>query len=266
LQELRRGKHVPVLMLTALCVIAWSHSARAAGLFGTPQPLSVRTGGLNTAAGYMYHEDIYESDLRYVVRQHQIYSQAAYGAKDIWEIYGRIGTSDLSLSDAFASADLSTTTGKEDFQENWKFFGTLGAKIFYPAVKFFGLGAFVQGTYHFSYFTDAVAGEHGGIPFEADLKVRNLWEVHGGLGAQITLPGDIRLYGGPYVYYSEAKAALSADIAGLAFSGDNHCLKNKSAFGGYAGADIPLAGGFRLNLEGRYAERFSVGAAVSYVY
>lgn len=259
-------KRLAVFILTALFVIVWSHPARAAGLFGAPQTLSAQTGGLNTAVGYMYHEDVYENDLRYDVRQHQLYSQAAYGARDIWEIYGRIGTADLTVSEAFVSADPFTAAGKDDFQENWKFFGTLGAKIFYPLGKFFGLGAFVEGTYHFSYFTDAIAGERGGVPFEVDLKVKNLWEVHGGLGAQITLPGDVRLYGGPYVYYSEAKISLSPDVPGLAFSGGNRCFHNPSVFGGYGGADVPLAKGFRLNLEGRYSEKFSVGAAVRYVY
>ena len=36
--------------------------------------------------------------------------------------------------------------------------------------------------------------------------------------------------------------------------------------GGFAGIDIPLAKGFRLNVEGQYSDRFSAGAAVSYTY
>lgn len=254
------------LILFTLFVIAWSDPAQAAGLFGAPQTLSVRTGGLNTAVSYLYHEDVYEYDRSYVVRQHQLYSQAAYGAKNNWEIYGRIGVADLTVSDAFASAEPSTTTGKKNAEENWKFFGTLGAKVFYPVSAVFGFGAFVQGTYHFSYYTDNVSGESTGVPFEADLKIKNLWDVHGGLGVQVTLPGDFRLYGGPYVYYSEAKVSLFPSVSGLGFS-EGHCrFKNSSLVGGYAGVDVPLAKGFRLNLEGRYSERFSFGAAVSYVY
>ena len=37
-------------------------------------------------------------------------------------------------------------------------------------------------------------------------------------------------------------------------------------FGGFGGVDIPLFKGFHLNLEGRYAERLSAGAAISYTY
>lgn len=254
------------VMLLTLLMIPWSDPAQAAGLFGAPQMLSVRTGGLNTAVSYLYHEDVYEHDRSYVVRQNQLYSQAAYGAKNIWEIYGRIGVADLTISDAFASAELSTTTGKNNAEENWKFFGTLGAKVFYPISAVFGFGVFVQGTYHFSYYTDNVSGESAGIPFEADLKVKNLWDVHGGFGVQVTLPGDLRLYSGPYMYYSEAKVSLFPLVSGLGFSGGHCRFKNSSLVGGYVGMDLPLAKGFRLNLEGRYSERFSFGAAVSYVY
>jgi hypothetical protein len=43
-------------------------------------------------------------------------------------------------------------------------------------------------------------------------------------------------------------------------------MKNKAGFGGFTGIEVPLAKGFRLNLEGQYTERLSVGAAVIYVY
>ncbi len=72
----------------------------------------------------------------------------------VWEIYGRIGISDLKIFDAFSSTNVLTTTSKNDFEENWKFFGTLGAKGFYPINNIFGIGAFLQGSYNFSNFTD----------------------------------------------------------------------------------------------------------------
>jgi hypothetical protein len=43
-------------------------------------------------------------------------------------------------------------------------------------------------------------------------------------------------------------------------------MKSKSDFGGFAGIEVPLAKGFRLNLEGQYTEKVSGGAAVIYVY
>jgi hypothetical protein len=58
----------------------------------------------------------------------------------------------------------------------------------------------------------------------------------------------------------------SADVAGVRFPAGETTLKNRAGFGGFAGAEFPLAKGFRLNLEGRYDERWSSGAAVIYVY
>jgi hypothetical protein len=254
------------IALTALLIFAISPTAMATGLFGAPQTISKEAGGLNTAIGYWYHEDIYTNDNDHIIRQNEIYSQVAYGANNIWEISARIGVSDLKIFDAFSSSNASTTTNKNDFAENWKFFGTLGAKGFYPINKTFGIGAFIQGTYYFSKFTDGVTGTSGGKTFATDLKVDNLWDVNFAVGFQATLPCGIRLYGGPYIYYSEAKVSLADNIPGLEYAAGNVSIKNKSIAGGFAGIDIPLAKGFRLNMEGQYSERFSAGAAVSYIY
>jgi len=240
--------------------------ALADGMFGPPQTLSRKSGGLNTAVAYRYAEDTFQHDTAYVLRQQQVYSQAAYGAGDIWEVYGRIGISDLRISGAFVSTDTATSTTKTDFAENWKFFGTLGAKAFLPLGKIFGIGAFVQGTYHLSNYTDNVTGVHNGVPFETDLKIKNLWDVHGGIGLQATVPWNIKLYGGPYVYYSEADAVLTPTIPGILFGAEKVSVHNKSIAGGFFGIDVPLAKGFRLNIEGQFADRFSIGSAITYVY
>ena len=172
----------------------------------------------------------------------------------------------MKISDAFSSNHASTTTSKNDFEENWKLFGTLGAKGFYPINKTFGIGAFMQGTYYFSDFTDHVSGTHNGAPFTTELKVKNLWDVNFGIGFQATVPYGIKLYIGPYIYYSEAKASLSANIPGLKFAAGDVTIENKTKAGGFTGVDIPLAKGFHLNVEGQYSERFSVGAAITYSY
>jgi hypothetical protein len=259
-------KNFSIFVLSALLIIMLSQTATASGLFGPPQSISREAGGLNTAVGYMYHEDKYKNGSEYIIRQNQVYSQVAYGGHNRWEIYGRLGVSDLKIFDAFNSTVASTITSNNDFTENWKFFSTLGTKGFLPINKVFGIGAFIQGTYYFSNFTDDVVGTRAGVPFSADLKLKNLWDVNLGIGFQATVPGDIKLYAGPYVYYSEAKVCLSANISGLGFGTDNVTLKNMSIVGAFIGADIPLAKGFHLNIEGQYSDRLSVGAAVTYRY
>ncbi|MCX5848756.1 MAG: hypothetical protein NTW65_04845 [Deltaproteobacteria bacterium] len=259
-------KNFSVFALTALFIFTINSTAMAAGLFGAPQTVSKEGGGLNTAIGYWYHEDTYKNGKEHAVRQNEIYSQVAYGAKNIWEIYGRIGLSDLKIYDIFTSTNPSTTTNKNNFEENWKFFGTLGAKVFYPVNKIFGVGAFIQGTYYFSEFSDAVAGISGGTPFTTELKMENLWDANFGVGFQATLPQGIKLYAGPYIYYSSARMFLASDIPGLEYANGHVSVESKSTVGGFAGVDIPLAKGFRLNIEGQFSDRFSAGAAVSYTY
>jgi len=254
------------IALTVLFIFSINSTVAASGLFGAPQTVSKEAGGLNTAIGYLYHEDTYTNGADHIIRQNEIYSQVAYGAKNIWEIYARIGVSDLKVFDVFNSTDASTTPNKNDFEENWKIFGTLGAKGFYPINETFGIGAFIQGTYYFSNFTDDVTGTSGSQPFATDLKVDNLWDVNFGVGFQATTPCGIKFYAGPYIYYLQANVSLADNIPGLEFAAGNVSIKNKSLAGGFAGIDIPLAKGFRLNMEGQYSERFTAGAAVSYIY
>lgn len=251
------------MIFVILALLAMAPPATAAGLFGAPQTVSQAAGGLNTAIGFLYNEDVYENGEKHIVRKNAIYSHVAFGAKNIWETYARIGISDFQVADVLTSTDSATVIHKNDFREHGNFFGTLGAKAFYPATRIFGAGIFIQGTYYFSDFRDNVSGETGGVPFSANLKAKNLWDVNCGLGFQITLPYDTRIYGGPYAYYSEFK--MTPD-PGIDSSAGYAVLQNRSIVGGFAGLDIPITKGFRLNIEGRYAERLSAGAAISYSY
>ncbi len=255
-----------VLAIAVLWLLSVCSNAFAGGMFGPPQTISRLEGGLNTAIGFRYAEDVFKTSADHVIRQNQIYSQASYGASGIWEIYGRIGISDLKIFDAYSSGNSLTTTSKTHFAENWKFFGTLGAKAFYPINGIFGIGAFLQGSYNFSNFTDDVGGLYGSTPYVVDLKVKNFWDVNFGAALQATVPAGIRLYAGPYLYYSEADAFLACAIPGIQSGTQKVLWKSKSPAGGYFGADIPLAKGFRLNIEGQYTGRVSIGTAITYTY
>jgi hypothetical protein len=265
----KAGIHTKALRIIAISVfmtLAIHGIAAAGGPFGPPQPIAREAGGLHTAIGYWHHEDRYKNGTEFVTRQDQVYSEAGYGAQNRWDIYARIGVSNLKIQDALRSSSALTATSNNDFDENWKFFGTLGAKVFYPFSKTFGMGAFVQGSYAFNTYKDDVSGTSGGTPYRAVLTVQDLWDVNFGIGFQATIPYGIRLYAGPYVYYSEATASLSTNVPGLQFSTADTTIKNKTNAGGFAGVDLPLAKGFRLNVEGQYSERFSAGGAITYTY
>jgi hypothetical protein len=254
------------MILALFMVFAMRGAAAASGLFGPPQSVSKDTGGLHTGIGYWYHEDTYNAGADYVTRQNHLYSEVGYGTKHYGDIYVRVGISDLNVSDAFRSTSTATTTFKYDFEENMNYFGTLGTKGFYPFSKTFGMGAFIQGTYYFRDFTNDVSGTRNGAPFTLELRMQNLWDVHGGIGFQATIPYGIRMYLGPYIYHSEAKVSPSTNVTGLALTAGEMTIKNKTWLGGFSGIDVPLAKGFRLNIEGQYAERLSAGAAVTYSY
>ena len=259
------AKGLQGILLSAVMLFAVNGTAAAGGLFGPPQPVSKEAGGLHTGIGYGYHEDRYRNDTDLTIRQNQVYSELGYGV-DHWGVYGRIGVSDLNILDAFRSPQASTTTSQSDFKDDWKFFGTVGGQGFYPINRTFGIGAFLQGSYSFQDFTDGISGTRNGVRFTQELKVKNVWDVNFGVGFQATVPNDIKLYAGPYLYRSQARISPSMNIPGLPFSAGEVTIRNKTSIGGYSGVDVPLARGFHLVVEGQYSERFSVGTAVTYSY
>jgi hypothetical protein len=258
-------KHLEVIGLSAFLIFIAHGISAAGGLFGPPESISRDTGGLHTGIGYGHEENKLKNGAELLTRQNQIYSQLGYGARN-WEIYARVGISDLEIPDAFRPSQASTTTSKNDFEDSWKLFGTLGMKGFYAFNKTFGVGGFLQGSYYFRNFTDPVSGTFNGTPFITELAVKNLWDVNFAIGFQATVPWGIKLYTGPFVYYSEAKTSLSADIPGLQIGTGDARLENKTTAGGFAGIDLPLARGFHLNVEGKYSSRFSFGAVISFSY
>jgi len=260
------AKKIQIVTFTGLIFFMICSQSMASGLFGPLQTVSREQGGLNTAIGYLYHEDTYKDGKSYKIEQNEIYTQAGYGANNIWEVFARIGLSDMTMPGLFASSDHFVETSKDDFEENWKFFGSLGAKAFYPINAQYGIGAFLQGTYYASNFSDTGSITSGGTPVRTEIKVKRLWDADLGIGFQDKLRCGTKLYAGPYLYYSDAKISQASDLYGNEFGSKEYSVSNRSLVGAFAGADIPLRKGFRLNLEGQYADKFSFGAAVSYTY
>lgn len=254
------------MVISLVFIFMTQGTAASSGPFGPPHPSSRPAGGLHTGIGYWLQEDKFKGNEEYIIRQQQVYSELGYGFQRNWDIYARIGLTNLKVLDAFLPATAAMTTDRIDFSDNWKLFSTLGVKGFYPISSAFGIGAFVQGTYYFSEFKDSATGSRNGAPFSVELGLRNLWDINAGIGFQATLLRGITLYTGPYVYYAEAKLSPSVTVTGLPITSAETTLKNNAAFGGFAGIDAPLTRGFHLHLEGKYADRLSAGVAIIYTY
>lgn len=237
----------------------------AESLFGPPQPVSRPDGGLHTAIGYWRYEDKFKDGGDHVLKQNQVYTHAGYGARNLWEVYGRLGIADMKMEGAFSPTDGSTSASHTDLNDTWdNFFGALGGKIFYPYNKVFGAGAFLQGTYCFSHFSDGVSGTRGGAPYNTGLTIKDMWGLDLGVSGQVSV-SEARFYLGPYYHHAQARASLSPAVPGLQFTGDT-TVKNKSGAGAFAGIDAPIGKGFRVSLEAHYSERVSLGAGISFTY
>ncbi|HSO72046.1 MAG TPA: hypothetical protein VLR91_05290, partial [Thermodesulfobacteriota bacterium] len=151
-------KSLKVIVILVFVILSALGRAAAGGPFGPPQPIAKEAGGFHTGIGYWFHEDQYKNNPDQAIRQNQVYSELGYGSRNSWEITARVGMSDLKLIDAFRSSTASTATSKKDFEDQGIFFGTVGTKGYYPFNKTFGLGAFIQGTYTFSDYSDTVSG------------------------------------------------------------------------------------------------------------
>jgi hypothetical protein len=258
-------RQLKCVTLSAALLFLLTGTAFAGGLLGPPQSVSREAGGLHTGIGYGYVTDLYKNGTQYLLRQNQVYSHLGYGARN-WDFYGRVGVAEMKISDAFRSTQSSTNTSKNDFKDQWAYFGTLGAKGFYPFHKTFGIGVFAQASYFFNDFSDQVAGDQNGVPFAAELKVNTFWDVNFGVGFQATFLKDLRIYTGPYLYYSQLKTSPSETIPGVDFLVENRTIHNRKIAGGFVGMDIPITRGFRLNIETEFSERFSGGAMITYSY
>lgn len=253
-------------LIVVLALLFVPDGASAGGPYGAPEPVVKKAAGIHTGIGYWFQEERYGNGTEQIARQNQVYSELGYGSMNGWEITARVGMSDMKMGDAFRSSAVLTSTDRDDFRGAGKIFSTLGAKVFYPCSKTIGFGVFARGAYYFRDFADDVSGTRSGAPFAVELGVKNFWELDFGMGLQATIPEGIKIYIGPYLRRAEFRISPSAAVAGIAHTSMETSWKNSTGFGGFSGIEMPLAKGFRLNMEAQYAERLSIGAAVLYAY
>jgi hypothetical protein len=237
-----------------------------AGQFGAPESTAKGVGnGWQVSVGYWYHEDKMKDGGDTKFKQNEVYVQVAKSFSEM-EIYARFGGTNAKSNDVFTSSSSSVKFAKDEWDSDWKPFGTLGLKGYYPFNKQVGIGAFVQGTYVFGDLEDSTTATVSGTNVAVSAKIKNLWEVDAGIAVQLTLPADVKLYAGPYVYYAEGKGQASASLLGVTITSDETTLKNNTNFGGFLGVDVPITKAVHINVEGQYSESFSVGALLGFAF
>jgi hypothetical protein len=240
-------------------------SVSSAGMFGSPEPTTKGVGNeWQVGVGYWYHEDTLKNGGDTKFKENQIYAELAKGFGN-YGIYARLGGTNAKSSDIFTSNDPAVTFASNDWDSNWKPFGTLGVKGYYSVNKQLGFGAFIQGSYIFGDLEDSTTMYVSGVPVQATAKIRNVWDAEIGLAIQVTPVEGLKIYAGPYAYYTEGKGEASASYGGLS-AAEEVTLKNKTNFGGFLGFDVTIANAWHLNVEGQYSESFSVGAAVAFSF
>jgi len=148
----------------------------------------------------------------------------AYGAKNIWEIYARIGVSDLKIFDAFSSTDASTTTNKNDLKKTGSFLALWEPRVFYPSTKYsewaplfrehttlVTLRTMLWDQWRQAFYSRPEGKKSLGRKFRCWISsYHSLW---------------YQIICRPYVYYSEAKVSLAANIPGLEYAAGMFLLR-----------------------------------------
>ncbi|MDD4997972.1 MAG: hypothetical protein PHI99_07455 [Syntrophales bacterium] len=223
------------------------------GQFGPPEP---RAKGFHIGAGYWYNEDkLKVNDSDFKIKHNQAYVELGQSFSNA-EVIARVGTSDAKA---------------EDLSDTWKPFGTLGLKAYFPLGKNFGIGPVIQGTYYFGDLKDNVTlRSSGGSTVVAELKIKDYWDLRGGLALQANITPQAKIYAGPFAYYTESKLEASLPPGYVwvrtMTSVDSATAKSKSNFGGFLGFDLSVTKEFRINFEGQYSEYFSGGGSLSYLF
>lgn len=162
-----------------------------------------------------------------------------------------VGLTDwIQLNFVGGGADLTVEKilGGEDFEENYRAFGSAGIKVMLHDGAPFSFGFFAQGLYSDD-LEDTIAGSE--YVFTGTL------EVNGGFSLQTELEGAL-LYGGPIYYYRQGDVEIDGAAAGD--------FEEDGAFGGFIGISWPLRNGFNIGIEAQRKSGTSAGGTILYTF
>ncbi len=177
------------------------------------------------------------------VRSNLFAANIGYGVCDDWEVFARLGVTNLEYDDVVES-DGETTSADPLFSGDYGFLFGLGTKVTWAKQENIDWGALFQ--IHWLNSEDSGSADLGG-GYRLDLNQKiDLCEIQVAVGPTWMVNEDLSIYGGPFFHFITGNSDLDrtiTDTSGLSdpvessFTDD---LSEKSNFGGYVGAQLKL--------------------------
>lgn len=252
---IRRSVRRLAWCLVTLAVLGVGKEANCAGPFGSPNPASDdRTdSSASIGAGYFFQRTTWKPDdnLNFGnidIDRTAMFVQAGTLFSEESEVYLRVAAADLKQ------------TGTGGFEGDYRPSGTVGYRglWFGERRSAWGIGPIIQGSYAATYKDKS---DVDGIVTEAE--IRNPWDAALAVGIQYRIGEWLTAFGGPFGYYSSAKAKIVSQALGLELSTN---FKEKNNFGGYGGVRFSPFRNLVVEAEGQYLGQYAFGVNVAYQY
>ncbi len=204
-----------------------------AGQFGPPEPLADQ-GKASLGVGYWLDRDKMKQDGdRLGVKSNQYSLQGSYTFLKDWEVYGRVGSADMTV--------YSHDTHRR-FSDSGEVFGGAGVKGVVYRTGNFAVGPFVEGNLY---------GDHKNV-------VNDQWDTSLGVSAQYKVR-NVALYGGPFGYWHRADSGFS--------TGSQEEMKERHNLGVFLGMRVPVVQQkIFLTAEAQMRDKLGGGASINYKF
>jgi len=167
------------------------------------------------------------------VQSRKYFARIGYGISDDWEIFTRLGVTDIEFE-----ADASSS---QDFDSDHEFaFGVGTKKTFVDNgdVKWGAIFQFSWAEVDDRFNSASVSFANGGISKSYVQKIELDWyEMQLAIGPQWMIDEGIYIYGGPFLHF------LEGDLDVITAGGDTryeHELEQESEFGGFGGCVVEI--------------------------
>ncbi len=177
-------------------------------------------------------------------RTNRIYGVIGYGLTDAWEVFARLGASNVNYDDL-------------DFSSGFKFSGGFGTKYTFIEDQTLPWGALFQINWLTAKDDGITVGEPGFQVITGDAKI-DWQEIKIVVGPTYNYSDKLRLYGGLGAFLLDHEFEDSDGIDKISVD-----VEEKSSFAGFIGAQLNLNAGTLVNIEGQFTkDSWGIGAGI----